>query len=95
MSTRLSDLEIASLFHYEYERLAPNYGYETREDTKHFEPTTPNGRLMAAVCGKIAEVIRLEERKRCADIAAKGGSFWASHTDRVCLEIKSKIISGG
>jgi hypothetical protein len=44
---------LARRFHDTYERLAPQYGYETREDTKAFDPATPNGRLMIAVCGEV------------------------------------------
>jgi len=46
--------EIAKLFHETYERLAPQYGYETRADTKEFDKDSPNGKLMIAV---IAELI--------------------------------------
>lgn len=45
--------ELAVLFHETYERLAPNFGYETRTETRKFEETTPNGRLMIAVCDEI------------------------------------------
>jgi hypothetical protein len=47
------DLALAIEFHDTYERLAPSFGYETRPDTKAFDPTTPNGRLMTAVCGEL------------------------------------------
>lgn len=40
-------------FHNTYERLAPQFGYETRPDTKAFDPTSPNGRLMMAVIGEL------------------------------------------
>ena len=40
----------AELFHDTYERLAPSFGYETREDTKLFDPESKNGKLMMAVC---------------------------------------------
>ena len=46
-------LELAVLFHNTYEKLAPSFGYETREDTKIFDHTTPNGKLMMAVCKEI------------------------------------------
>lgn len=48
-----SALELAETFHEFYETLAPHYGYETRGDTKTFDPNSPNGRLMVAVCEKI------------------------------------------
>jgi len=48
-----SALELAVLFHQTYERLAPSFGYETRTDTRQFDPESKNGRLMVAVCGEI------------------------------------------
>ena len=44
---------LARRFHDAYERLAPQFGYETRPDTKVYDPDTPNGRLMAAVCVEV------------------------------------------
>jgi hypothetical protein len=44
---------LARRFHDAYERLAPSFGYETRKDTRAFDPTTPNGRLMIAVCAEL------------------------------------------
>lgn len=51
MTTQPSDWAVARarLFHDTYERLAPQFGYETRPDTKAFDPESPNGRLMTAV----------------------------------------------
>ena len=45
--------KLAEKFHEAYERLAPAFGYETREDTRDFSPNTPNGKLMIAVCGEV------------------------------------------
>ena len=45
--------ELAILFHNTYEKLAPSFGYETRLDTKLFDTSTPNGKLMIAVCKEI------------------------------------------
>jgi len=45
--------ELARLFHDTYERLAPEYGYNTREDTKQFDPESANGKLMIAVCSEV------------------------------------------
>lgn len=39
----------AKQFHDTYERLAPQFGYETRLDTRQFDPESPNGKLMIAV----------------------------------------------
>lgn len=41
--------ERAKEFHDVYERCAPEFGYETREDTKDFDPESPNGKLMIRV----------------------------------------------
>lgn len=53
----IDGLEIAKKFHEIYERLAPNYGYETRADTKAFDPDSPNGQLMIAVCTEVGNGI--------------------------------------
>lgn len=45
--------ELARLFHETYERLAPNFGYETRKDTRAFDADSPNGLLMTAVCVEV------------------------------------------
>lgn len=43
---------LARYFHRTYEQLAPSFGYETRTETRDFDPNTPNGRLMTAVAAK-------------------------------------------
>ena len=50
-----SALELAMRFHEAYERLAPRFGYETKTETREFDPQAPNGRLMIAVCREIIE----------------------------------------
>ena len=45
---------LARRFHETYERLAPQFGYETRPETREFDPTSPNGKLMIAVCAALA-----------------------------------------
>lgn len=46
-------LELAIQFHETYERLAPEFGYATREDTREFDPESANGKLMIAVCAEL------------------------------------------
>ena len=53
MTKKDDALKLARLFHTTYERLAPEFGYETRTDTKVFDPLSSNGRLMLAVCSEI------------------------------------------
>jgi hypothetical protein len=45
--------KFAKLFHDTYEQLAPEFGYETRNDTKDFDSLSKNGRLMIAVCESV------------------------------------------
>ena len=45
--------QLAREFHNRYEQYAPSFGYETRKDTRAFDPTTPNGKLMIAVCANL------------------------------------------
>jgi hypothetical protein len=40
---------LAERFHEAYERLAPQYGYTTRPETRKFDPESSNGKLMIAV----------------------------------------------
>lgn len=45
--------KLARFFHDTYETLAPSFGYETRKDTRDFNPESQNGRLMVTVCGAV------------------------------------------
>ena len=58
-------LNLAKIFHEIYERRAPEFGYETRKETKEFDSTTPNGQLMVAVCGEIIKYM-------------EAGDFWSN-----------------
>jgi hypothetical protein len=50
----------ARRFHDLYESLAPGFGYETRAETRQFDPLSRNGQLMQAVCGDIVQQARAE-----------------------------------
>ena len=50
--------KLARTFHDVYERLAPSFGYETRKDTREFDPESSNGRLMIAACREIAAMLK-------------------------------------
>jgi len=56
--------QVARLFHNIYEELAPQFGYETREDTKEFDPKSKNGKLMLEVCDRVAKEIRQQEKAK-------------------------------
>jgi hypothetical protein len=67
---------MARAFHETYERLAPGFGYKTRTETRRFDPTSPNGKLMIAVCQSIingyivpAERALIERMLARADVA--------------------------
>jgi hypothetical protein len=47
---RISPIKLAVIFHEIYERLAPKIGYETKKETKVFDASSPNGKLMIEVC---------------------------------------------
>jgi len=51
----MTPLDLAKLFHETYERLAPEFGRQTRSETREFNPESPNGRLMVAICGEILQ----------------------------------------
>lgn len=55
--------ELARKFHEVYERLAPDFGYETRKETKDFDPESPNGKLMIRVCGEVCRVQQNEIKR--------------------------------
>jgi hypothetical protein len=46
--------KLARQFHTLYEAMAPGFGYETRTETREFDPESNNGRLMIAVCSAIS-----------------------------------------
>ena len=50
---RWTDESLARFFHDTYEMLAPSFGYETRQETREFNPESKNGRLMVTVCGGV------------------------------------------
>jgi hypothetical protein len=56
----MTPLRFAGLFHDTYETLAPTFGYETRPETRRFNPVTPNGRLMIAVCQAVLTQLKCD-----------------------------------
>lgn len=84
-STPMDGESLARIFHEAYERLAPNFGYETRPETRAFDPETPNGRLMIAVCEEIVSAI--EEAVETAVLR----QFY----DDVCREAETRMAITG
>ena len=56
-------LEITKNFHDMYEKLASEYTYETREDTKVFDISSNNGKLMYATVNEIVSPILKENQE--------------------------------
>lgn len=56
----IDGVEVAKAFHEAYEQLAPSFGYETRKETRAFDPESANGRLMIAVCTLVGNRIQKE-----------------------------------
>lgn len=69
--------QLARKFHETYERLSPAFGYTTRQETRQFDPTSPNGKLMIAVC----EAMRADLAAADADAEAheKEIAIWAEN----------------
>jgi hypothetical protein len=74
---------LARRFHETYERLAPSFGYETRTETRQFDPTTPNGRLMIAVCSELAleQALTQQRGDSLADAAREIDDHWEAPRD--------------
>lgn len=56
----MNAIKLAVLFHELYEKFAPEYGYETKDETKVFNASAPNGQLMIRVCREIQKTVRIE-----------------------------------
>ena len=56
-------LEITKNFHDTYEKLASEYAYKTREDTKVFNINSNNGKLMYATVNEIVSPILKENQE--------------------------------
>lgn len=87
-------LEITKKFHDTYEKLASEYAYETREDTKVFDINSNNGKLMYATVNEIVSPI-LEENKRLKEqLQNISNEFlkydWKNATqEQICNQLKS------
>ena len=54
---KISAIKLAVVFHETYERLAPKFGYETKNETKIFDASSPNGKLMIEVCREVQDYL--------------------------------------
>jgi len=81
-------VEAARLFHETYERLAPDFGYRTREASAKPWDEVPerNRALMIATCAEVGAHIRADERGRVlaeVDAALRDDERFAEWWDRV------------
>lgn len=93
---------LARYFHIKYEELAPQYGYETRTDTKKFDPESPNGKLMVAVAraalyGPLALPARLAQADVIRGRICRAVCFGVNDDDlpavlELCDELQSKAM---
>lgn len=78
------NIDMARRFHDVYEHLAPEFGYETRPETREFDPDSPNGRLMIAVCREVTSDIEGAFKSGCSagySRAMTGDEYMPSHKD--------------
>jgi hypothetical protein len=62
----MNAIKLAILFHELYEKHAPEFGYETKDETKIFKANTPNGKLMIKVCREIQNHVKIEIPRDCS-----------------------------
>lgn len=85
---------LARRFHELYERLAPRFGYVTRDDTRNFDLDTANAKLMTAVCAEM-----IAEARRCGSSlfapSAVAASFVPWDLETVKQEIRDLFARYG
>jgi len=95
MAARIKNIEkaypepyrLARRFHELYEQSASVFGYETKNETKEFNPESKNGRLMAWVCYEIIK----EEKQNLIKQIKKLLEERTTHTHSI--KIFEKIIN--
>jgi hypothetical protein len=89
---------MAIKFHEAYERLAPSFGYATRNETRVFDEESANGKLMIAVCAEILEILPRATAVEDARDAARYRWLRVNEDDRNrafqsnCFEELDKVI---
>ena len=82
MNKPMTPEERARQFHELYEKAAPTFGYETRGDTKIFDPESFNGRLMVYV---VSEMDAARDKWIVEEALAKSYFDVRDMTDEVLL----------
>jgi len=91
--------EIARNFHGTYEVLAPLFGYETRKETRTFDPTSNNGRLMIATIERVIEPLLTHAQEEAIKTSNSGRKMYergmidgrAERTKEIVEYIKNHI----
>ena len=84
----MTNLELARLFHDTYERMAPLFGYETRPETREFDPDSPNGELILAVVNEVRNHLQTQDEPKAPQIQEP---FTVSElqVERICTAYES------
>jgi len=87
--------KLARGFHEVYKRLAPLW-YKTREETRDFDPKSPNGKLMIRVCGEVfgeaVEIERLQaEIKELRGLLKECQIYVEARMSSVDIELRDRI----
>jgi len=80
--------KLAAKFHETYERLAPLFGYETRAETRAFDPSSANGKLMIAVCADMRATLTQQPAEQIAD-----GALGVTQRDRAASAHLAKVVA--
>jgi hypothetical protein len=87
---------VAQCFHEAYERLAPDFGYRTREASAKPWPEVPerNRALMVATVDAVLAAVLPAHRRQVLDEAADAilGELRYINTDRTCIERHAGIV---
>lgn len=86
-------LALARKMHDDYERWAPDFGYATREDTRQFDPESPNGRLMLRVVSALIAEVEARTLERAAQVIVDGNYGWIEkeYFDSLAEEYQRRI----
>ena len=83
--------KVAFLFHNTYEGLATKFGYETRKDTKEFDPESNNGKLMIATCKAVISKT-IQQQREDYEFTRKEIIEWLHEQNWKCEQLEKLLI---
>ena len=83
--------KVAFLFHNTYEGLATKFGYETRKDTKEFDPESNNGKLMIATCKAVISKT-IQQQREDYEFTRKEIIDWLHEQNWKCEQLEKLLI---